>query len=228
MLVVIAVIALLAALAIPSLARARADARAAVCLSNLHGLGQTMEQYLARYSQRYPFAPAGQLWKFSPDGGGIITSNQFDFRLYWQTTMHDIAPWPESFRAWVCPGSPRLRTTPWILSNDVTTGLTSYALASGFFADPKVWAGGSAADKNYLRAVAASEIIFPSSKTMMYDYENSHDLPNVQPDPIPQLFADGHASIRRISDASAPVSNPFTGSATPINDTRNGAAGADY
>lgn len=233
-LVSISIVGILIALAIPAIARARASARATVCLSNLRGLGQTVEQYLSQFSQRYPFAVAGQPWSLSPlldpgDGGLVITGNHFDFGFYWHTTVQDIAPWTNHFAAWVCPGSPRVKGRPWKFSDGrLGDGLASYSLTSGFFADPKLWSGSSPADGRLLRAVQASEVLFPSSKSMMFDAENAHRAPREDTDPLVQLFADGHASTHRLSRARPPVTNPFLGTARYLSDTPNGVAGTDY
>lgn len=206
-----------------------------MCLSNLRGLGQTVEMYLARYSQRYPFAAGGELWDLSSspgdsEGGGYIRTQQFDFSIYWQSTMHEIAPWPQNFAAWVCPGSPRVKGQPWNFVDFAGRGqgVTSYELTYGFFADPKLWSGSAAADESLLHAITASDVLFPSSKTMMFDSENAHRLPRDDPDPLLQLFADGHVSIRRSSQARTPVTNPFLGTARYLLDTPNGVSGTDY
>lgn len=53
-LVVVAIIALLVAILLPSLARARAQARNTQCLSNLHQLGTAMHTYAAQWKEIYP------------------------------------------------------------------------------------------------------------------------------------------------------------------------------
>ena len=55
MLVVIAIIAILAALLLPTLGRAKETARATVCLSNLHQIGIALQIYVQENSNKMPF-----------------------------------------------------------------------------------------------------------------------------------------------------------------------------
>jgi len=54
LLVVIAIIAILAAMLLPALARAREQARRAVCMSNLKQIGLGMHMYAQDYDERFP------------------------------------------------------------------------------------------------------------------------------------------------------------------------------
>ena len=55
LLVVIAIIALLAALVMPALSRAKESAKATSCLSNLHQAGLALQLYTADFKNRLPF-----------------------------------------------------------------------------------------------------------------------------------------------------------------------------
>ena len=69
LLVVVAIIALLVAILLPSLERARAQAKVAPCAANLHQLGMGLTMYTQDHRERLPhiYAPAGQAPFF---GGG--------------------------------------------------------------------------------------------------------------------------------------------------------------
>ena len=59
LLVVVAIIAILAAMLLPALSRARENARRTACTNNLKQLGLCMEMYLNDYDERFPFRLEG-------------------------------------------------------------------------------------------------------------------------------------------------------------------------
>ncbi len=60
LLVVIAIIAILAAMLLPALARAREQARRAVCISNLKQIGLAIKMYSQDYNENFPDSPAAE------------------------------------------------------------------------------------------------------------------------------------------------------------------------
>jgi len=68
LLVVVAIIALLIAILLPTLKRAKAQARMAVCKSNLREYGKACAYYLADYNDVFP--PHVHPWEDSADGNG--------------------------------------------------------------------------------------------------------------------------------------------------------------
>jgi prepilin-type N-terminal cleavage/methylation domain-containing protein len=62
LLVVVAIIALLVAILLPSLSKAREQARRSACAANLHSVGQAISIYASQYNDAVPQAPDGGFW----------------------------------------------------------------------------------------------------------------------------------------------------------------------
>lgn len=83
LLVVIAIIALLASLLLPSLSRAKRQARLVQCVSNLHQIGFGFEIYigdLKRYPPKSAWDPVAKEWKdlsYAPGGKDARTLRGF-------------------------------------------------------------------------------------------------------------------------------------------------------
>ena len=70
LLVVIAIIAILAAILLPALGKARDKAHTSACISNMKQIGLSLRQYAMDYSDRYPHASAA-------DGLELIRKNAY-------------------------------------------------------------------------------------------------------------------------------------------------------
>lgn len=88
LLVVVAIIAMLISILLPTLTRAKAQARMAVCKSNLREYGKACNYYLADYKDVFP--PHVHYWENSPDHQGYPHwFNLLDY--YWYGEY--ISPW---------------------------------------------------------------------------------------------------------------------------------------
>ncbi len=242
-LVVIGVVGVLIAISAPALRSARDSSRELVCVSNLRGIGQTIEHYARANSRRHPFAPpsaAGAdpldlpMYPASPEGDGsiLVSMEPWAVSLQWPLLMHSVAPWREHFASWVCPGAVRGAGGPWEsveTAPGVNGPITSYLYSTSFIAAPALWSGNAPADTSLLRPTLVSEVAHPSNKVVFWDGEMAHLSVRDQArrDQRPMLFADGHAATMRLSESSEPVRNPFTGAARRLADTRLGVDGRD-
>jgi prepilin-type N-terminal cleavage/methylation domain-containing protein/prepilin-type processing-associated H-X9-DG protein len=90
-LVVVAIIALMLAILLPSLAQARGSAQSTICLSNLHQLATAATSYAHNGDGRYPFA-----YYYPPvtPGSNTMTRYEWDFtRIHdWSTSKTTIKP----------------------------------------------------------------------------------------------------------------------------------------
>jgi len=110
LMVVIAIIALLVAILLPSLSAARAHAKTVACNANMHSIGLAVSNYL--YGSRGSY-PASYLYPEDNDGGWTVATQSEDHTygyLHWSYFMYDSGQVGD--KAFQCPqmtngGAPR-------------------------------------------------------------------------------------------------------------------------
>lgn len=228
LLVCISVIAILVGLVLGSLAKVRQSARQMQSLANLRGIGQVFGVYSAANRDLMPFGEAGRLYPVSIYDESVFASfGHFSFEETWPVLVRDVAPWPEFFPVWESPGQTR----------PIPVVPCAYRYSTSFLARPELWSGTATADPQFLKPVGTHEVLFPTSKVVVWDAELaflrqkrplSAHLYHV---PTPMGFADSSASLRLPSRAAVGVRNPFLPIAAGderLSNTPWGVRGRDY
>lgn len=164
MLVVIAVVALILAIAIPSLWGARSRARMIVSASNLRQIGGALAAYAGASDSRYPAVESGILYPLGP----ATTRMSFQYwQIFhaWPAVIYDHLPRDEHPRVFISPGVRGVSLFD-------TTRPPSYWLSQTVAGDPALWdEQGPIFGESMRSARRQEEVAFPSSKAIMFDAE---------------------------------------------------------
>jgi len=232
---VIGVIGILIGLLLPALWGAKSTSEKAVTLANLRQTHISFEFYTQRYNETYPWFDGASFIPLSPpdEPGTAISPGYWDLSFYWVGLMHEVAPWREHFDSWLDGGAQR-SNPPWSTEDgdfDSLTSLSSFRYCRSFMARPRLWRADAVEEDRLYRPVKLSDVMAPSSKVLLYDWELAHlrNNPDADRDRRPMVFADGHATEHRLSEATTPVTPSWLGSdPEPLHDTPNGVRGRDY
>jgi prepilin-type N-terminal cleavage/methylation domain-containing protein len=252
LLVVIAIVALLIAILLPALGRARVSSRQTKALANARSVAQSFELYLGANAEAYPFTPPTEQDPGLPGGGGVVfvvwyprgvvigESSPFTLSWAWPSLVSSVTPWEQAYETWVSPGKDT--DLPELPADGQAEEINpredvSWRLSGAFLADPRAFATTPPASpvppKQLIRAVKGHEVALPAAKALVWDthlaYLPEPRLVDGHWDALtPTAFADGHAEARNPTEAKPGVANALTGESRALANTAEGVRGVDY
>ena len=104
LLMVIAIIAILSALLLPVLAKAKAHAHSTTCKNHLHQMGMALKMYVDENRNRYPYflGPPGPSYGDATFPGGVRGKDKGG--VFWSTKLFPYYPLNWTNKAFHCPG----------------------------------------------------------------------------------------------------------------------------
>ncbi len=255
LMVVIGIIALILAIALPALGGARTSAKQLLALSNVAQTQKMFEQYASDHG-RYPFRAAGDqpagldepsdpnaiTFRWWPEGRVVIaTTEHFEQENLWYPMVAPLEDWPTLAEVWISPGKDaRLPTLEELLDGyevDLTE-IFSIVYSNSFVARPNLWTPdrGDTVDRlAELRPTRPAEVRSPAGKVMLWDQDVAYITDEIEEIDghktirTPIAFADGHADVKDPTEASEGVPNPLRGGFNmKLHNTREGVYGIDY
>lgn len=223
MLLSVAVLALLLALAAPSLRASRLSAESAVCLSRLSGAGAMFAANATDNRGAWPNLFRDDLLApFAEFNSGQITmrTNYWGQVRTWAGALIGTM-WEEDTAAtnWACPAVLR---TGWgasggrdqFLTQPIDGAIVSYFYSACLISDPALWdpADRTAWDRleSYRRLVGVHQVRHPARKVSLAENDDFHGnrvtgAEDPSTDALNSLFCDGHVERVRLYRATPPV-----------------------
>lgn len=180
-LVVIAVIALLIALAIPTLRFARSAAVSAKCVTNARSCAAGLNAYTMDNDEMYPYFPERRRLSHAFSNGGY-SLDYFAQSFHWPLVARQYLSGNRFLTEAQCPADPLLREDiGQFLSQypNEYVPVSGYRTAYGSFSDPAYWVEGLARQTPeppqwVFRPVRVSEAVFPADKGFLVEPFSHH------------------------------------------------------
>ncbi|MBK7404093.1 MAG: type II secretion system protein [Phycisphaerales bacterium] len=195
LLVCVLIVGLLAALALPSLSRARDRARDAVSLSNLRSHATILAMYTSEWEGAFPcFAdPAAKRTLVHVKDDDYLELRYWLTWHYWQFVLAE-----DYYESRVLPGSMMRPGAGYNMS---------YAYSCSFLAAPEYWRDRAERPRRLWRGTRESELLFPSQKAVLVEFEpgTPYRLERFDRRPLLMSFVDPSAAGVGEADLMTPV-----------------------
>lgn len=253
-LVVIAIVSTLAGILLPVVGRARITAREVECLNTIRGAMVGVTAYTGVHKglmpvPRYDADSSRQMSRprslVRCDSFWFIGSEYFGTSRFWHAAVgvelgHEAVNYTCSgFHAekHAADGSglPYFLERPFGMCG---TGYwsSSYALSNAYHVRPSFWAEEASQEQSDIQVQRLESTAYPSQKVVLFESVLMHRFgvpegyTRVTGAVIPMAFADGHASLNDLADATPGMPNRFRPQSEPraVLNTRDGVLGIDY
>jgi prepilin-type N-terminal cleavage/methylation domain-containing protein len=226
LLVVISIVAILVALAAPTLAGARTAARQTKSLVQVRTVHQLVATYANVSSDLLP-SPVESRYYFSRDPAIGFTMSPWDAPRRWMPLLLTVSSWEEMLPIIASPG---VQVEP-----DVIYPTSSYAMVACTQAHPQFWMPGAQIDMR-LGGNRQSDVAHPGNKVFAFDVDlgfmrsrRAIGLDSIEQTPM--AFFDGHGALKIPYLASVPFDSPALVGLRPtqrLYHTFAGIRGTDY